>query len=54
VLGLRYYACEQCDAVHAAPSDPPWCSRCGCGSLREITEELQERDVGYFSPPEAD
>jgi hypothetical protein len=53
-LGLRYYACEGCDAVHAAPTDPPWCSRCGGESLRELTERLQDRDAGYFSPPGTD
>jgi hypothetical protein len=52
VLGLRFYACEACDAVHAGPTEPPWCGRCRGGSLVEITHELQED--AYFSPSAAD
>jgi hypothetical protein len=48
MLGLRFYACDRCDAVHADLAAPPWCSRCDGDRFREITGRLQAD--AYFSP----
>jgi hypothetical protein len=53
MLGLRYYACDRCDAVHASPAVPPWCSRCDGRSLREITRDLQA-DAYFWRPVTSD
>jgi hypothetical protein len=41
MLGLRFFACDRCETVHAAPETSPSCSNCEGGPLREITNELQ-------------
>jgi formate dehydrogenase maturation protein FdhE len=40
VLGLRFFACSQCDTVYAVVEDPTGCSECERGSLEEITRRM--------------
>jgi hypothetical protein len=49
MLGLRFFACEECETVYANPPDPPRCHQCSV-RLREITDAVQ--DDAYFSPPQ--
>jgi hypothetical protein len=47
VLGLRFYACDDCGTVYADVDEPPDCD-CNGGSFREVTRRLQ--DATYFLP----
>jgi rubredoxin len=48
MLGLRFYTCDRCGAVHADLDGPPQCSRCHATSLSEITRRLQADSRSYF------
>jgi hypothetical protein len=48
VLGLHFYCCDDCDAVHADVEVPPRCGRCAGTSFRDVTAGLQ--DASYFLP----
>lgn len=53
MLGLRYYLCEHCDAVHADVDLPARCGRCGRdgGALfADVTLTLEDAAVAYFAP----
>jgi hypothetical protein len=55
VLGLRYYACGRCDAVHADVAAPTACGRCGrrgTDGFDDVTATLQ--DASYFAPSQRD
>lgn len=41
MLGLRFFVCDHCETVHAAPETSSSCSNCAEGPLREITDQLQ-------------
>lgn len=49
VLGVRFYACARCEAVHALPDQPTACAECGATRLDDVTDRLG--DAGYFAPP---
>lgn len=48
MLGLRFYACEDCETVHADVGVPPACGRCDGGAFREITRSLGT-DTYFFT-----
>jgi rubrerythrin len=48
VLGLRFYACSQCNTVHAEPMAPAACPTCDAGEPQEITDRLQT-DPYFFT-----
>lgn len=52
VLGLRYYVCEGCDAVHADVDPPRECGRCGRrdpGTFDDVTSTLDDANAAYFA-----
>jgi hypothetical protein len=52
VLGLRYFACEDCDAVHADVDEPAACGRCGrrgSDAFADVTATLDDASATYFS-----
>lgn len=49
MLGLRYYACRDCDRVHAGPEEPPACGGCGGERLTEITHGSGDGGDSYFA-----
>ena len=40
MLGLRFFACIQCDTVYAVVEDPIGCDVCDDGSFEEITRRM--------------
>ena len=48
MLGLRFFACEECETVFAGPEKPPWCDSCDGDSFEEITHRLQAN--AYLTP----
>ncbi|WP_227132848.1 hypothetical protein [Halorubellus salinus] len=52
MLGLRYFACEACDAVHADVDQPAACGRCGRrgdAAFADVTATLDDAAASYFS-----
>ncbi|WP_323676115.1 hypothetical protein [Halorubellus sp. PRR65] len=52
MLGLRYYVCERCDAVHADVEPPDACGRCGrrgAGAFDDVTPSLDDATAAYFA-----
>jgi hypothetical protein len=49
VLGLQFYVCGDCDAVHADVDVPPACGRCGGSAFHEMGRCAQ--DGSYFYSP---
>ena len=49
MLGLQFYVCDDCDAVHADVDVPPACGRCGGDVFRELGRS--PRDGSYFYAP---
>ncbi|MFC7137757.1 hypothetical protein [Halobaculum litoreum] len=47
MLGLRYYVCEACDAVHADVGEPTACGRCGDGAFVDVSATVRGDD--YFT-----
>ncbi|MFC7095811.1 hypothetical protein [Halobaculum marinum] len=41
MLGLQFYVCDRCDAVHSGVEEPPACARCGDGRFANITTAVQ-------------
>ena len=47
MLGLRFFACSQCETVYAVPEGTDECSRCDGGRLAELPSD--SRAGAYFS-----
>jgi rubredoxin len=54
VLGLRFFACEACGTVYAAPEEPGDCDRCSGGRLAELGDADRDGAAAYFAPVERD
>jgi hypothetical protein len=50
VPGLRFFACERCETVYAAPEEPSDCDRCDDGRLAELVDAGRDAAAAYFSP----
>ncbi|WP_187347743.1 hypothetical protein [Haloplanus rubicundus] len=46
--GLRFFACERCETVYAAPEEPSGCDRCADGRLAELGDA--DGAAAYFAP----
>jgi hypothetical protein len=54
VLGLRFFACEACGTVYAAPEEPTDCDRCSDGRLAELAAAARDGAAAYFAPADRD
>jgi hypothetical protein len=54
VLGLRFFACEACGTVYAAPEEPTDCDRCSDGRLAELAAVARDGAAAYFAPADRD
>lgn len=54
VLGLRFFACEACETVYAAPEEPGDCDRCSGGRLAELGDSSRDAAAAYFAPVDRD
>jgi hypothetical protein len=50
VLGLRFFACEACGTVFAAPEEPSGCDRCAGGRLVALADTARDGAAAYFAP----
>jgi rubredoxin len=50
MLGLRFFVCEACGTVYAAPEAPSDCDRCSGGRLAELADATRDGAAAYFAP----
>lgn len=52
MLGLRFFACEECDTVYADIEEPRHCGTCDGAHIAEISSGMGA--TTYFAPSQTD